>query len=99
MQIDLQTLWYLTVGTLLVSASLLLWERQAYPGRAHVLGLLATALFAFVLGCMLAMTRSHLAVALGMGAINILMMLATFWSLTPPPDSMVTGISGRPSQY
>lgn len=31
MQIDLQTLWYLTVGTLLVSASLLLWERQAHP--------------------------------------------------------------------
>lgn len=75
MQIDLQTLWYLTVGTLLVSASLLLWERQAYPGRAHVLGVLAAALFAFVLGCMLAMNRIHSPVALGMGAINILMML------------------------
>lgn len=75
MQIDLQTLWYLAVGTLLVSASLLLWERQAHPGRARVLGILAAALFAFVLGCMLAMNRSHLPVALGMGATNILMML------------------------
>lgn len=75
MQIDLQTLWYLTVGTLLVSASLLLWERQAHPVRARVLGVLAAALFAFVLGCMLAMNRSHFPVALGMGAINILMML------------------------
>jgi hypothetical protein len=37
MHIDLHTLWYLTVGTLLVSASLLLWERQAHPGRAGVL--------------------------------------------------------------
>lgn len=74
MQIDLQTLWYLTVGTLLVSASLLLWERQAHPGRARVLGVLAAALFAFVLGCMLAMNRSHFPVVLGMAAINILMM-------------------------
>ncbi|MGA1805384.1 diguanylate cyclase [Rhizobium sp. HT1-10] len=75
MQIDLQTLWYLTVGTLLVSASLLLWERQAHPDRAHVLGVLAAALFAFILGCVLAMNRSHFPVALGMGAVNILMML------------------------
>lgn len=74
MQIDLQTLWYLTVGTLLVSASLLLWERQAHPGRARVLGVLAAALFAFVLGCVLAMNRSHFPVVLGMAAINILMM-------------------------
>ena len=74
MQIDLQTLWYLTVGTLLVSASLLLWERQAHPGRARVLGILAAALFAFVLGCLLAMNRSNFPVALGMAAINILMM-------------------------
>jgi diguanylate cyclase (GGDEF)-like protein len=75
MQIDLQTLWYLTIGTLMVSASLLLWERQAYPGRARVLGVMAAAIFAFVLGCALAMNRSHISVALGMGATNILMML------------------------
>ncbi|WP_337269665.1 GGDEF domain-containing protein [Oryzifoliimicrobium ureilyticus] len=75
MQIDLQTLWYLTVGTLLVSASLLLWERQAHPGRAGVLGVLASALFAFILGCVLAMNRAYFPVALGMGAINLLMML------------------------
>ncbi|MBP2551868.1 diguanylate cyclase (GGDEF)-like protein [Neorhizobium galegae] len=75
MQIDLPTLWYLTVGTLLVSASLLLWERQAHPGRARVLGVLAAALLAFVLGCILAMNRSHFPVALGMAVINILMML------------------------
>jgi hypothetical protein len=74
MQIDLQTLWYLTVGTLLVSASLLLWERQAHPGRAGVLAALAAGLFAFVLGCVVAMTRSHFPVALGMGVTNILMM-------------------------
>ena len=41
MQIDLQTLWYLTIGTLLVSTSLLLWERQAHPARARGLAVLA----------------------------------------------------------
>ena len=74
MQIDLQTLWFLTVGTLLVSAALLLWERQAHPGRARVLAVLAAGLFAFVLGCLVAMNRSHVPVALGMGATNVLMM-------------------------
>ncbi|KQP38327.1 diguanylate cyclase [Methylobacterium sp. Leaf104] len=74
MQIDLQTLWYLTVGTLLVSASLLLWERQAHPARAGLLGILAAGLFAFVLGCLVAMNRSRFPVALGMGATNLLMV-------------------------
>jgi diguanylate cyclase (GGDEF)-like protein len=74
MQIDLQTLWYLTVGTLLVSAALLLWERQAHPGRAGVLGILVGGLVAFVAGCLVAMNRGHFPVALGMGATNVLMM-------------------------
>lgn len=74
MQIDLETLWYLTVGTLLVSAALLLWERQAHPGRAGVLGILIGGLVAFVAGCLVAMNRGHFPVALGMGATNVLMM-------------------------
>ena len=74
MQIDLQTLWYLTVGTLVVSAALLSWERQAHPSRAGVLGILIGGLVAFVAGCLVAMNRSHLPVALGMGATNVLMM-------------------------
>ncbi len=90
MQIDLQTLWYLTVGTLLVSASLLLWERQAHPVRARVLGVLAAALFLFILGCMLAMNRSHFPVALGMAAINILMMSGYLLVL-----NAVAGLDGR----
>ncbi len=90
MQIDLQTLWYLTVGTLLVSASLLLWERQAHPGRARVLGILAAGLFAFVLGCVLAMNRSHFPVALGMGATNVLMVLGYVLVL-----NAIAGLDGR----
>ncbi len=90
MQIDLQTLWYLTIGTLLVSASLLLWERHAHPGRARVLGVLAAALFSFVFGCILAMNRSHFPVALGMGAINILMMLGYLLVL-----NAVAGLDGH----
>ncbi len=90
MQIDLQTLWYLTVGTLLVSASLLLWERQAHPGRADVVAVLASGLFAFVLGCAVAMNRSHVPVALGMGATNILMMSGYLLVL-----NAVSGLDGR----
>jgi hypothetical protein len=37
--------------------------------------LLTAGLFAFVLGCVVAMNRGHFPVALGMGATNILMML------------------------
>lgn len=74
MQIDLQTLWSLTVGTLLVSTALLLWERQAHPSRAGVLGILVGSLVAFAAGCLVAMNRSHLPVAIGMGATNVLMM-------------------------
>jgi diguanylate cyclase (GGDEF)-like protein len=74
MQIVLQTLLYLTAVTLGVSAALLLWERQAHPARAGVLGILIGGLVAFVAGCVVAMNRSHLPVALGMGATNVLMM-------------------------
>lgn len=74
MQIDLQTLWYLTVGTLLVSTALLLWERQAHRARARGLAILAAGLVAFVLGCIVAMNRRHVPVAVGMGATNLLMM-------------------------
>ena len=74
MQIDLQTLWYLTIGTLLVSTALLLWERQAHPARARGLAVLAAGLLAFVLGCVVAMNRSRVPVALGMGATNLLMV-------------------------
>jgi len=74
MQIDLQTLWYLTVGTLVVSALLLLWERQAHPGRAGVLAVLAAGLVTFALGCVVAIHRSRFPVALGMAATNLLMM-------------------------
>ena len=62
------------MGTLLVSAALLLWERQAHPSRAGVLGILVGGLVVFAAGCLVAMNRSHLPVALGMGATNVLMM-------------------------
>ncbi len=74
MQIDLQTLWYLTVGTLLVSAALVLWVAAGPSARAGVLGRLAAGLFAFVLGCLVAMNRGRFPVAVGMGATNLLMM-------------------------
>jgi diguanylate cyclase (GGDEF)-like protein len=90
MQIDLQTLWYLTVGTLLVSALLVLWERQAHPGRADVLAILSAGLSTFVLGCVVAMNRGRFPIALGMGATNILMMSGYLLVL-----NAVAGLDGR----
>jgi diguanylate cyclase (GGDEF)-like protein len=74
MQIDLQTLWYLTIGTLLVSAAGLFWERQAHRSRAGLLGTLAASLVAFALGCVVAMTRAHFPGAGGLLLTNALMM-------------------------
>ncbi|GJD78085.1 GGDEF domain-containing protein [Methylobacterium gregans] len=75
MQIDLATLWYLTIGTLLVSAALTLWERQAHPRRARELGIWAGACAVFALGCVVAMNRGLFPGAVGAALTNLLMVL------------------------
>jgi diguanylate cyclase (GGDEF)-like protein len=75
MQIDLATLWYLTIGTLIVSAALTLWERQAQARRARELGIWAGACGVFVLGCVVAMNRALLPGAVGAAVTNLLMVL------------------------
>lgn len=72
---DLATLWYLTLGTLLVAAAMTLWERAAHPQRAQVLGLWATAYFVFALGCVLAMNRDLLPGVAGPALTNLVMLL------------------------
>lgn len=75
MQIDLATLWYLTIGTLLVSAALTLWERQAHPRRSRELGVWAGACAVFALGCVVAMNRHRFPGAGGGALTNLLMVL------------------------
>lgn len=75
MQIDLATLWYLTIGTLLVSAALTLWERQGHPRRARELGIWAGACAVFAVGCVVAMNRGLFPGAVGAAVTNLLMVL------------------------
>ncbi len=75
MQIDLPTLYYLTIGTLLVAVAMTLWERQAHPRRARELGAWACAYLAFAAGCVVAMNRAHFPGFTGWGLANILFVL------------------------
>lgn len=72
---DLATLWYLTLGTLLVAAAMTLWERQGQAQRARELGLWAAAYGVFAAGCVLAMNRSMLPGVAGPALTNVIMML------------------------
>jgi diguanylate cyclase (GGDEF)-like protein len=75
MQIDLPTLYYLVIGTLLVAVAMTLWERQAHPRRARELGLWAGAYLVFAAGCVVAMNRWSFPGAVGWGLTNLLMVL------------------------
>ncbi|KRE12469.1 hypothetical protein ASE66_18180 [Bosea sp. Root483D1] len=72
---DLATLWYLTIGTLLIAAAMTLWERQAHAPRSRELGLWAAAYGVFALGCILAMNRSLLPGVSGPALTNVVMLL------------------------
>jgi diguanylate cyclase (GGDEF)-like protein len=72
---DLATLWYLTIGTLLVATVMTLWERQAHTQRSQELGLWAAAYGVFTLGCILAMNRSLLPGITGPALTNVVMVL------------------------
>ncbi|RXT56541.1 hypothetical protein B6S44_05605 [Bosea sp. Tri-44] len=71
---DLATLWYLTLGTLLVAAAMTLWERAAQAQRSRELGIWATAYGVFALGCVLAMNRSLLPGVAGPALTNVVMV-------------------------
>lgn len=72
---DLATLWYLTLGTMLVAAGMTLWERQGSAQRSRELGLWAAAYGVFAAGCVLAMNRSLLPGVAGPALTNVVMML------------------------
>lgn len=72
MQIDLHTLYFLLVGTLLTGAAMMLWERMAQPFRATELGLWASGSVIFTAGTIMAMNRFSLPGITGLAAANIL---------------------------
>lgn len=72
---DLATLWYLTLGTLLVAAAMTLWEREALAHRSRELGLWAAACLVFALGCIVGMNRTMLPGVAGPALTNVVMVL------------------------
>jgi diguanylate cyclase (GGDEF)-like protein len=72
---DLATLWYLTIGTLLIAGAMTLWERQAHAQRSRELGIWAAAYGVFALGCILAMNRNLLPGVSGPAVTNVIMVL------------------------
>ena len=72
MQIDLHTLYFLLVGTLVVAAAMLQWERMAQPFRARELGHWALGAVVFAASCLVAMNRTSLPGITGLAAANIL---------------------------
>ncbi|OAS17273.1 GGDEF domain-containing protein [Methylobacterium platani] len=74
MQIDLHTLYALIVGTLLVAVAMTLWERQAHPARARVLGIWAGAYLSFAAGLVVAMNRALVPGVGGAALANLLIV-------------------------
>lgn len=71
---DLPTLWYLTIGTLLIATAMTLWERKAQALRSRELGIWAFAYCVFTIGCVLAMNRSLLPGVSGSAFTNVVMV-------------------------
>lgn len=74
MRIDLYTLYFLAIGTLLLSAAMTLWERQGRCQRRRELTLLAAGYLGLAAGCMLAMARARFPAPLGAMAANLVMI-------------------------
>ncbi|TCR62078.1 GGDEF domain-containing protein [Bosea sp. BK604] len=72
---DLPTLWYLTIGTLLIGAAMTLWERQAHGHRSRQLGIWAASYLVFAIGCVLAMNRREFPGPAGWALTNLVMVV------------------------
>lgn len=73
MRFDLSTLYFLAIGTLLLSAGMTLWERQ--PLRARELRVLAAGYATLAGGCLLATLRSHFPAGSGAAISNLVVMM------------------------
>jgi diguanylate cyclase (GGDEF)-like protein len=74
MHFDLSTLYLLAIGTLLLSAGMTLWERQARPERATELDILAGGYTALAFGCAFATARNQIFGGVGAALSNIVML-------------------------
>jgi len=80
MFVDLLTLYLISIGTLLASAAMTLWEHHTHPARGKALRVLAVGYATLALGCATVLVRHHLPGALG-AAISNLVILSGYLSI------------------
>lgn len=74
MHVDLLTLYHLAIGTLLVSAGMIFWERRANPERSRELRMLAAGFATLAIGCAAVLFRRDLPGAIGSAVSNLLVL-------------------------
>ncbi|MGY6269451.1 diguanylate cyclase domain-containing protein [Achromobacter denitrificans] len=74
MYVDLLTLYFIIIGTLLATASLTFWEHRTHPKRSGSLRLLAAGFAALALGCTAALFRGQLPGGLGSAVANLIVL-------------------------
>lgn len=74
MYVDLLTLYFITIGTLLASAGLTFWEQRTHPHRSRSLRILAAGFATLAVGCSTVLFRADLPALLGPGLSNLIML-------------------------
>ena len=74
MYVDLLTLYFITIGTLLASAGLTFWEHRTHPLRSRSLRILAAGFATLAAGCTTVLFRADLPAPLGSGLSNLIML-------------------------
>ncbi len=74
MYVDLLTLYFLAIGTLLASAGLMFWEQRANPKRSRELRILASGFATLAIGCAAALYRRDLPGVLGSALSNLIIL-------------------------
>lgn len=74
MYVDLLTLYFIIIGTLLASAGLTFWEHRTHPNRSGSLRILAAGFATLALGCLVALFRGKLPSPLGSAVANLIVL-------------------------
>ncbi|MEM5436482.1 GGDEF domain-containing protein [Paraburkholderia diazotrophica] len=74
MHVDLITLYFLAIGTLLASCGMTLWEHRTHPRRSRELKILAAGYAALAIGCAVAPLRHDLPGATGSALSNLIIV-------------------------
>lgn len=74
MYVDLLTLYFLAIGTLLASAGMMFWEHRTHPRRSHALRTLAAGFGTMAVGCTTVLFRRELPGATGSALSNLIIL-------------------------